>query len=192
MVYALALAGLQFLSSSYTQKENQRRQQRANARFERLTKRFAGEDFVNNWAAVTAQQIQQSELIKASLDEVSKDAARRIGAVKASAGAAGVKGHSVEAVVRDFHANQLLTEQNLAEQERRLNDQTALERQGLLSKYRERVLMSKQPDVPGPSYLQNFLDSTAMYLNLQRSMGYDWKSPFSTDPAAPDNVPQHK
>lgn len=189
MVYPLVLAGAQFLSSTWTQQENQRRQERANRRYERLTKRFAGEDFVNNWAALTARQLQESDLIKASLDEVTKDAARRIGAVKVGAGEGGVKGNSVQAVLRDFHANQLLTEQNLAEQERRLNEQAALERVGLVSKYQERVLMSKQPDVPGPSYLQNFLDATAMYLNLSGKMGYDWQKPFSTQPAGPD-VPQ--
>ena len=188
---ALALSGASFISATNTQLENQRRQQRANSRYERLTKRFAGEDLVRNWAALSQRNIQETDLIRASLAEVSKDAARRIGAVKTSAGESGVKGKSVQILLRDFHANQLLTEQNLLEQERRIQAQTELEQEGLKSQYKERVLMSKQPDVPGPNYLQNFLNATAMYLNMQGQMGYSWDDPMQSGggPKA-SNVPQ--
>ena len=182
---AMVLAGAQFISSSYTQRENQRQQIAANRKFERLNLRFAGEDLVNNWAALNQRRIQESNLIASSLEEVSRDAARRIGAVRTSAGEAGVKGKSVQVLLRDFHANQLRTEQNLIDTNRAAESQFELEQRGLLSKYRERVLMGQQPAVPGPNYLQNLLDTTAMYLNLQGRMGNNTNTTNSSVPQLP-------
>lgn len=173
----LIMAGAQMGSSIATQEKNAADQRKANKRFERLTLRFAGEDLVAGMAAEADRRVQESRVIMETLDQATIGARKRIGSARVAASEGGVRGNSVDAVLREFKANQLRTEQNLMDTERFAQTQFGREMAGLQSQFQERVLFSKQPNPQGPNYLQSFLDATAMYMNLSGSMqGDGWSA----------------
>lgn len=165
--WTLALAAAQGLSSASAQKKNADATNRAQRRFEKLNKLFAKEDELQGYVAIAARRSQERSVLAQSLDQVSLDAARRIGAVTTSAGESGVKGNTQAALVNDFVISQLKSEQAIMDTEKYAQEQYQRDVDAVRTQAASRILMGQQQRVPGPNYAQIFIDAATSYMQMQ-------------------------
>jgi hypothetical protein len=190
---ALVLAGAQYGLSSYQQAENFREASRAQERYEKLVIKFTNEDLIQSYAALASRRAQESKTISDSLEAVTLDATRRAGALSVAAGEAGVRGNTVAALLRDFHATQLRSEQALIDTEQYANEQFSRDAAAMRSQAQQQIFQSQQARPQAPNYLQNFLSATATYLNLQGRMNAANTDPYGnrvSNSSVPNRPPE--
>lgn len=199
---ALLLAGLQYVGSTQGKQREADRLARAQRKFEKLNAQYTAADLVSNYGALSARRLEERRVLTDSVEQLTRDAERRIGSAVVSRSEAGVGGHTAAAVINDFKISQLTSEQNLIDTERFAQAQFERESQALKTRAEERIAMAEQPR-PQVSYMQDFLTFTSSVINgwrmeqsLQPKYGSgDLKVPNPPKPAAAQpnqpNIPSY-
>lgn len=185
----LLLSAGQGILSAQGQKANADAINRAQRRYEKLNFTFASEDLVQTYAALAARRSQDRKVLSDSLDQVTLDATRRIGAASVAGGESGVHGNSTEALINDFKITQLHSQQNIQDTERFAQEQYGRDVESARTQAMSRILTGQQTRAPQPDYMQIFLNATANYLDWSKGMkaanSYDGKIVTN------QNTPQH-
>lgn len=109
------------------------------------------EDAVRKFSQLNRRSNQESEAASRQIQSISRQARAAGGQVRAGAGASGVEGNAVDALVRDFEAQELtrieVTRENLDNTRDRIDDQF----QGVSAEAQNRIFNAQGPAVQRPS-----------------------------------------
>ena len=167
--WTLALAAGQGLMQAQGQKKNAAAINRAQRQYERLNAQFANEDLMQSYVALSARRLQERDATVRSIEEVSLDATRRIGAASVSAGESGLSGNTQAALIRDFKATQIKSQTALMDTEKYMQEQYDRDVNAARTQRDSRILMGNQQRAPQPNYMQIFIDSATSYMQMQQS-----------------------
>lgn len=186
--WTLALAAGQGLSQAYGQKKNADAINRAQRLFERLNAQFANADLMQAYVAISARRLQERDVLARSLEDVTLDATRRIGAASVSAGESGVTGNTQAALIRDFKIVQLKSQTAIMDTEKYMQEQYERDVTAARLQRDSRILTGKQQRVPGPNYMQIFIDAATSYMQMQQQ--YDSANTYQGQKVTNQSVPQ--
>lgn len=165
--WTLALAAVQGLSQAGAQKANADAVNRAQRAYERLNRGLAKQDFIEQTVAISARRLQERSVLARSMEEVTLDATRRIGAASVSAGEAGISGNTQAALIRDFKMAHLKSRAAIQDTEKYMQEQYDRDVQAARAQMTSRIMLGKQQRAPQPNYMQIFVDSATSYMQMQ-------------------------
>jgi len=122
-----------------------------------VNKAVAEDDAKNASIALSARSDQDREVANASVSNVVRQSLRQQGAALTQAGAGGVQGSSVGALLGEFQRQELEHQTSTARQIRARNLQLSLESQGIASQSASRILSTQPGPVPRPGALGSAL-----------------------------------
>ncbi len=186
--WTLALAAAQGLSQAHGQKANAAAINRAQKQFERLNAKLANKAYTQDLVALAAGRLQQRDVLVRSIEEVSLDATRRIGAVSVAAGESGLTGNTQAALVRDFKVAQLKAQTAIMDTEKYMQEQYGRDVDAARANRDSRVLMAKQQRAPKPSYMQIAVDAATSYMQMEQT--YRAANTYQGQQITNSNVPQ--
>lgn len=172
------MAAAQGAQNANAARQNQRATNRAQRRFERLNTQFANEDQIQSYVAIAARRGQERKALFSSLDQVSLDASRRIGAASVAAGESGVHGNSSAALIRDFHIAQLKSEGNIMDTEKYMQEQYGRDVAAVRAQTASRILGGQQQRAQTPDYAGMFLQATAQYMANSQQLNAANRLPY--------------
>jgi hypothetical protein len=167
--FGLILSAAQAAGAASDAKSNVDAANRAQRQYEKLNLQFTNADLIAGYAAVSARRLQERSVITDSIEMVSADASRRIGAVSVSGGESGVHGKTSAALIDDFRRVQLTTEQNLLDTERYSQEQYGRDVEAMRSQAYARLLQGQQQRIPEPNYAGIFLNAAGNYMQMANS-----------------------
>lgn len=185
--WTLALAAGQGILQASGQRQQANAINRAQRAYEKLNAKLAREDFVQAVVALSARRLQERGVLARSVEEVSLDATRRIGAASVSAGESGISGNTQAALIRDFKMAQLKSQSAIMDTEKYMQEQYDRDVKAAQSQAASRILLGKQQRVPDPNYLQIFVDSATSYMQMQSQ--YNAANTYQGQPVTNASVP---
>ena len=96
---------------------------RAQRAYERLNEKLARADYMQKIVAISARRLQERDALARSMEEVTLDATRRIGAASVSGGESGLHGNTHAALIRDFKMAQLKSQTSIMDTEKYMQEQ---------------------------------------------------------------------
>lgn len=132
----------------------------------------AVEDAVAKFSQLNLRGIQESDAASRQIQAISREARRATGNIKATSGASGAQGNSVEALTRDFEAQELTR----IEIVRKDLEAGALQREstgeGITAEAEQRIFNAQGPAVQGPSIFNALFSIGSSVLGGVADAGY--------------------